>query len=174
MTNEELVSKITQEVLKKMDSPSSGATKESSSTATAGSTGMDKSNYPLGEKSADKIYSSTGKKLSEMTMQQVLDGKLKAEDIRIAPETLNMQADVADSVKNYPFAKNLRRASELIAVPDDRLLEIYNALRPGRSSQKELLDIADELRNKYHAETSAKLVEEAAEVYTKRNKLRVD
>ncbi|MDO5329735.1 MAG: diol dehydratase small subunit [Coriobacteriia bacterium] len=171
MNNEELVSKIAQEVLKKMESPASGSPKVSNS---GGNTGMDSSNYPLGEKSADKIYSSTGKKLSDMTMQQVLDGDLKAEDIRIAPETLNMQADVADSVKNYPFAKNLRRASELIAVPDDRLLEIYNALRPGRSSQQELLDIADELRNKYHAEDSAKLVEEAAEVYVKRNKLRTD
>ena len=35
-----------------------------------------------------------------------------------------------------------KRQAELIAVPDDRLLEIYNALRPYRSTKQELLDIA--------------------------------
>ena len=119
MTNEELVSKITQEVLKKMDAPSAGTTKVSSSTASAGSTGMDKSNYPLGEKSADKIYSSTGRKLSEMTMQQVLDGELKAEDIRIAPETLNMQDTDAPLPKwqTITFAEFCGNSANLITSP---------------------------------------------------------
>lgn len=168
MNQEELTSKIVAEVLRNMGSAASN-----SSSNYSGS-GITAANYPLGEKMPEKIFSSTGKKLSEMTMQQVLDGTLKAEDVRIAPETLRMQADVADSVRNYPFAKNLRRASELIAVPDNRLLEIYNALRPRRSSKQELLDIASELENKYHATTSAKLVAEAAEVYAKNNLLKLD
>ena len=52
---------------------------------------------------------------------------------------------MAESVHREAFAGNLRRAAELIAVPDDRLLEIYNALRPYRSTKQELLDIAGEL-----------------------------
>ena len=60
----------------------------------------------------------------------------------------------------------------MISVPDDRLLEIYNALRPYRSSKQDLLDIANELDQKYGAKTAAGLVREAADVYEKRGRLK--
>lgn len=44
---------------------------------------------------------------------------------------------------------NFERAAELTAVPDDRILEIYNALRPYRSTCAELLAIADDLEHRY-------------------------
>ena len=40
---------------------------------------------------------------------------------------------------------NFSRAAEMTKVSDKRLLEMYNALRPYRSSKQELLDIASEL-----------------------------
>ena len=70
------------------------------------------------------------------------------------------------------IARNLRRAAELIKVPDDRILEMYNALRPFRSTREELLNIADELEHKYGAKVNAEFVREAVEVYDKRNKLK--
>jgi len=79
-----------------------------------------------------------------------------------------------ESVGRHAFARNLRRAAELIAVPDTRVLEIYNALRPYRSTKAELLAIADELENKYNAKVNAQLVREAAELYEKRDRLRKD
>ncbi|WP_324823400.1 diol dehydratase small subunit [Sinanaerobacter sp. ZZT-01] len=130
--------------------------------------------YPLGDKMSDKIFSPTGKKLSDMTIEQVLNGKLTSEDMRIAPETLELQAQVAESVGRDAFAANLRRASELITVPDDRLLEIYNALRPYRSTKEELYEIAEELEKTYGCFINATLVKEAAEVYSKRGRLRRD
>ena len=93
---------------------------------------------------------------------------------RIAPETLELQAQIAESVGRNAFARNLRRAAELIAVPDTRVLEIYNALRPYRSTKVELLAIADELEDKYNAKVNAQLVREAAELYEKRDRLRKD
>jgi len=54
------------------------------------------------------------------------------------------------------------------------VLEIYNALRPYRSTKVELLAIADELENKYNAKVNAQLVKEAAELYEKRDRLRKD
>ncbi len=42
--------------------------------------------------------------------------------------------------------RNFCRAAELIAIPDERILAIYNALRPFRL-QAELLAIADELEH---------------------------
>ena len=85
-----------------------------------------------------------------------------------------MQAQVSESAGNAAFATNLRRAKELIPVPDDRLIEIYNALRPYRSTKQELLDIANELESKYGAKVCAAFVRESADVYEKRDRLRKD
>ena len=132
---------------------------------------VNRQDYPL---RADLVKSATGKKLEDITIENVMSGKIGAEDCRIAPETLEMQAQIAESVGRHAFARNLRRAAELIAVPDTRVLEIYNALRPYRSTKAELLAIADELANKYNAKVNAQLVKEAAELYEKRDRLRKD
>ena len=81
-------------------------------------------NYPLAESMADQIKTPTGKDFTSLSYEKVINGELSADDMRIAPETLEMQAQVAESVHREAFAGNLRRAAELIAVPDDRLLEI--------------------------------------------------
>ena len=128
--------------------------------------------YPLSEKMADVIKAPTGKTLEEITIGGVVNGSVTANDVKIAPETLEMQAQVAESVGRDAFAKNLRRASELIAVPDERILEIYNALRPYRSTKAELLEIAEELEKKYSAVINGKLVREAAALYEKRGRLK--
>lgn len=139
---------------------------------TASGTRVTEANYPLSEKMTDVIKSPTGKTLNEITIGGVMDGSITSNDVKIAPETLEMQAQVAESVGRDAFARNLRRASELIAVPDERILEIYNALRPYRSTKNELMDIAEELENKYSAVVNAKLVREAAELYEKRGRLK--
>lgn len=145
----------------------------SASAAPAGSSQkVTAANYPLAESMADQIKTPTGKPFTSLSYEKVISGELTVEDMRIAPETLEMQAQVAESVHREAFAGNLRRAAELIAVPDERLLEIYNALRPYRSTKQELLDIASELDSKYGAKTAASLVREAAEVYEKRGRLK--
>ena len=116
-------------------------------------------NYPLAESMADQIKTPTGKDFTSLSYEKVINGELSADDMRIAPETLEMQAQVAASVHREAFA-------------GDRLLEIYNALRPYRSTKQELLDIAGELDGKYGAKTAASLVREAAEVYEKRGRLK--
>lgn len=135
---------------------------------------MTDADYPLSEKKAGILKSATGRTLSDFTMDNVMSGKIGAADCRIAPETLEYQAQVAESLNRKSFARNLRRAAELIAVPDERILEIYNLLRPYRSTKKELLEIANELETKYNAKVNAQLVREAAELYEKRNRLKED
>lgn len=129
-------------------------------------------NYPLSEKMGETIKSPSGRSLDEMTLEAVMSGKIGSDDFKIAPETLEMQAQVAESVGRDAFARNLRRAAELIAVPDQRILEIYNALRPYRSTKSELLAIAEELENKYNCKINSALVREAAELYDKRDRLK--
>lgn len=129
-------------------------------------------NYPLSEKMGEIIKSPSGKTLDDMTLEAVMSGRVGSDDFKIAPETLEMQAQVAESVGRDAFARNLRRAAELIAVPDARILEIYNALRPYRSTKSELLAIAEELENQYNCKINSALVREAAELYDKRGRLK--
>ncbi|MCR4891805.1 MAG: diol dehydratase small subunit [Lachnospiraceae bacterium] len=169
--NQDELTRLVNDVLKSL---SASGVSVAPAAAPAAGTKVTKENYPLADKMGDKLLSPTGKKFSDMKIEQIYDGTLTAEDLRIAPETLEMQAQVSESAGNAAFATNLRRAAELIAVPDDRLLEIYNALRPYRSTKEELIAIAEELEGQYNAITSAKLVREAVEVYEKRDRLRKD
>jgi len=130
--------------------------------------------YPLAAKRPELIKTPSGKKLSDITLDKVMQGEIAAEDVRITPATLKLQALIADGVGRNQFANNLRRAAELTAIPDNRVLEIYNALRPYRSTKKELLAIAEELAMKYNANISAAFVREAADVYERRNRLRAE
>jgi propanediol dehydratase small subunit len=128
------------------------------------------SDYPLAKNSKELIKTRTGKGLDDITLESVLNGETSSDDIKITGEILLYQAQIADSAGRYQFAFNLRRAAELTVVPDQRVLEIYNALRPYRSTKEQLLDIASELENKYNAKINAKLVREACEVYEKRGR----
>ncbi|MEF9918490.1 MAG: diol dehydratase small subunit [Eubacterium sp.] len=162
MTQEQMLEQIVKQVMASMSSAPAAA-------PSCGDT-VTKEDYPIGDKRPELIISATGKQYKELTLDKLLAGELTAEDLRIRPETLELQAQVADSVKRGAFAGNLRRAAELIAVPDARLLEIYNALRPYKSTKDELIAIAEELKNQYNAPISAALVSEAAVVYYDRKR----
>jgi len=128
--------------------------------------------YPLAEKRPELIRTATGKRLEDLTLEAVLKGEVTPEDLRITAETLEKQAEVAEAAGRRQLAQNLRRAAELTRVPDERILEIYTALRPYRSTKEELLEIAAELEQKYQAPLCAALVREAAEVYERRKRLK--
>lgn len=169
MNQEELLKKIVEEVVSEM----SGA--QAPTRFTPKSNAKDQvtlKDYPLAEHAAGRIKTPTGKAFDDLTFQKMVDGSVTASDMRISPDTLEMQAQVAESIGRTAFAGNLRRAAELINVPDDRLLEIYNALRPYRSTKEELRNIADELEEKYACTINADFVREAAEVYEERGRLK--
>ena len=164
MDQELLMKQIVEQVMAAMSGKAAPAAAPKKGCVTA-------ADYPLGVKMPEAIKTPTGKPYSSLSYEKVIAGELPSDDMRIAPETLEMQAQVAESVGREAFAGNLRRAAELIAVPDERLLEIYNALRPYRSTKQELLDIAAELDG-YKCAIAAGLVREAAEVYEKRDRLK--
>ena len=164
MDQELLVRQIMQEVLKNMQQNSSAAACECEKVTVE--------DYPIGEKKPELIKSASGKSLDELTLEGVVNGDLTSKDFRITKETLELQAQVAESAGRGFFAVNLRRAGELIPVPDARLLEIYNSLRTNRATKAELYAIADELINQYGAEVSGAFVKEAADIYEKRNRLK--
>ena len=128
--------------------------------------------YPLGEHEKEKITSRTGKKLTDITLDEVMKNRVSADDIKISKEVLKAQGQVAREAGNDPMEKNFERAAELVDVPDEVILKMYDKLRPNRSTKLELVMMAQELLEKYNAKNCAKLVMEAAEVYEKRGILR--
>lgn len=127
--------------------------------------------YPLSVNRPDLLRTPTGKPLSEVTMAAVLAGDIANEDLRVSPATLQLQGEISASVGRRQLAENMRRAAELTALPDDEVLEIYNALRPRASSGQRLAEIADRLETVYTAPICAALVREAAQVYETRDLL---
>lgn len=185
MDQEQLIHQVMAEVLKSLGNdsvsferrppaPTTPTPAGSAPTQTGTQPRIGREEYPLAEKHPELVRTNTGKALQELTFERVKSGELSPLDFRISAETLELQAQVAEDAGRPTLARNLRRAAELVAVPDERLLEIYNALRPYRSTKQELYDIAGELESRYGATVSAGFVREAADVYEARGRLRED
>ena len=118
---------------------------------------------------ARKGHGKRGKPLEEITLAAVLDGTVMLEDLGITPRALSQQAEIARAAGRPTLAQNFERSSELVGVPQDTIMRIYELLRPGRANAKQqLLDAASELRTAYSAHRMADFVAEAAEVYEQR------
>ena len=128
--------------------------------------------YPLYKKRPDLIKTPTGKSVDEINIENVISGKITPLDCRISEDTLEYQAQIAESAGSLQIAENFRRAAELTRLPDNRILEIYNCMRPYNSTAQELLDIADELEKNYNAVKNAAFLRETVAVYTDRKLFR--
>jgi propanediol dehydratase small subunit len=125
--------------------------------------------YPLAEKRPELIEGRRGKRLDDITLEALVAGDVGLEDLRITPAALKLQAEIARAAGRPMLAKNFERAAELVDVPQDLLMQVYELLRPGRAKDKTpLLAAAATLREKYGATAMARFVEEAAEVYERR------
>jgi propanediol dehydratase small subunit len=123
--------------------------------------------YPLGSRRPELVTTPSGLALDAVTLEAARDGTLSAADTRATSATLALQADVARAAGRAQLADGLVRASELAGVPDEELLAIYTALRPGRSSAAELEAWATRLDDLGAVQTAA-FVREAASVYVER------
>lgn len=168
MSQQDMIAAIVKEVLAELN----GGNGSVSAPKANGSKLCYKVDYPLAEKRPELVRTATGKSLADITLDAVVSGAVKAEEIRITPTTLEYQAQIAESISRPQLANNMRRAGELTNVPDARMLEIYNALRPNRSTKAELQAIADELENQYGAKVCANFIREAAGVYEARDVLK--
>ena len=125
--------------------------------------------YPVGEKNPDRVRTRNGHPLRDLTLDNLLAGRVAASDFGITAEGLRLQAAIAERAGRPNLAQNLRRGAELVEIPDNVLLDIYEQLRPGRAqSADDLRATADHLRVTYGAKETASLLEEAAVVYERR------
>lgn len=173
MSQEDLISAIVREVLSELNGNGSQGNGSQAVAVAPSPVGLDPAkDFPLAAKRPDLVKTSTGKGLKDITLEAVIKGEIQAEEVRITPDVLELQAQIAENVKRPQLAVNMRRAAELTRVSDERILEIYNALRPYRSTKAELLAIAEELENKYGAKVNAAFVREASDVYERRGRLK--
>jgi propanediol dehydratase small subunit len=110
---------------------------------------------------------ASGRPVDELTLDRVVQGELAAADTRIGPDALRHQAQVAREHGRVQLGENLLRAAELAAFDDAKVLEIYDALRPGRRTAAGLRELAAELARR-GAPRCAALVAEAADEYQRR------
>lgn len=171
--NADAIESMVRDVLTKMNSAQSGGGTASSSAAPS-THNAKVSDYPLATKRPEWVKTQSNKTLDDITLENVLNNTITSQDVRITPEVLRIQASIARDAGRDRLAMNFERAAELTGVPDERVLEIYNALRPYRSTKAELYAMADELENKYQAKVCAGFVREAADLYVERKKLKGD
>ena len=113
------------------------------------------------------IRALSGKPVESLTVEAVRASEVGVADLRIHPDTLEHQAVVAAEHGNPQLAENLRRAAELTRLPDEEVLAVYEALRPGRSTPAQLTELAASLDSRGLPRCAA-LLAEAAEIYARR------
>lgn len=119
------------------------------------------------EPTAPSTRALSGRAVADVTVEAMQTGEVGVADLRIHPDTLERQAVIAEEHANPQLADNLRRAAELTRLPDDEVLAIYEALRPGRSTPAELTALAESLATRSLPRCAA-LIAEAADVYARR------
>lgn len=128
--------------------------------------------YPLSTVRPDLVTTPSGLRLGNLTMDAVREGSVADNDLRATAATLGRQAAVAREAGRPALAANLERAAELAALTDQEILDLYTALRPGRSTEGELQRWAERLQEEFGAPKVAAFVRQAAEAYRDRNLLR--
>jgi len=132
----------------------------------------DRPGYPLAERAGERVCSHSGVPLAEITLEAIRAGKIAPGDLTIDRATLGLQSEIAAQAGYRQLAENLRRAAELVEISTDRVLQIYEALRPRRSTYEDLLALGDELERVYNAVATARLIRQAAEAYRTSDLLR--
>ena len=128
---------------------------------------MARLSYPLARHAPDDARTSSGRLVSEITLERVVAGEVGPADVRVSPDVLLLQAAFAEEGGNPQLAENLRRGAELVAFADEELLAFYDKLRPGRATAAELGALADALETR-SATRCAELVREARAAYVRR------
>ena len=125
--------------------------------------------YPLAEKRPDVVQTKRGTGIDAITLDGVLSDRVTLDDLRITGQALRQQAEIARAAGRPTLAQNFERGAELVDVPQDVIMRVYELLRPGRAGSKdELVAAAKELRSVYGADRVADFIEEAADVYERR------
>ncbi len=130
--------------------------------------------FPLGRHHRDEIATKSGRPLADLDLERILGGQVSPDDVSVSDKTLELQAKFASEAGYREVAENLARAAEMARIPNDQILEIYEALRPGRSTYYQLLSLSQQITSMYGAELTGAYIREAADVYRDTGLLKMD
>jgi len=130
--------------------------------------------FPLGAHHRAEISTQSGRPLTDLSLEQIQAGDVSPEDVSIRFETLQQQARFAREAGYDQVADNLSRAAEMTRIPNAELLEIYEALRPGRSTYYQLLSMSQRVASMFAAELTSAYIRQAADVYRDTGLLKMD
>jgi propanediol dehydratase small subunit len=116
---------------------------------------------------SDPLLARSGRPADALSVAAVRAGALEIDDLRIHPDALCRQAEVAEALGNPQLGENFRRAAEMTQLDDEEVLALYEALRPHRSAPGQLIELAGSLAER-GLPLCARLFEEAAAVYERR------
>ncbi|MDP1098043.1 diol dehydratase small subunit, partial [Klebsiella quasipneumoniae] len=80
------------------------------------------SDDPLATTHPAWVKTATNTTRDDFTLENVRSNKVTAQDMRITPEPLRLQASLAKDAGRDRLALSFERDAELTAVPDDRCL----------------------------------------------------
>ncbi|MFV0457829.1 MAG: diol dehydratase small subunit [Actinomycetales bacterium] len=147
-------------------SPAEGGSNDESE-ATGVIPGSHRAGWEPPAPSASGSRAWSGRDLAGITIDAARDGDLDTDDVRIHPDVLAAQADVAERTGNPQLAASLRLAAELAVLPEKELLGVYDLLRPGRASL-DAMNEAVRLLDSLALPLAAAHVREAARWYVAR------
>lgn len=130
--------------------------------------------FPLGQHHRDEVRARSGRPLQELSLDEVLSGSVGPDDAAVGADTLELQAKFAGEAGYEEVAQNLLRAAEMTRIPDQEILQIYESLRPGRSTYYQLMSLSQRIMSQYAAEYTGAYIREAAEVYRDTGLLKMD
>ncbi|MCS5872959.1 propanediol dehydratase small subunit PduE [Klebsiella pneumoniae subsp. pneumoniae] len=170
--NTDAIESMVRDVLSRMNSLQDGITPAPAAPTNDTVRQPKVSDYPLATRHPEWVKTATNKTLDDLTLENVLSDRVTAQDMRITPETLRMQAAIAQDAGRDRLAMNFERAAELTAVPDDRILAgsttpCAHTVPPRRSYWRSLMTSSIATR----ARLCAAFVREAAGLYIERKKL---
>lgn len=112
--NTDAIESMVRDVLNRMNSLQDAA--PVSATPNASIQNAKVTDYPLANKHPEWVKTATNKTLDDFTLENVLSDKVTAQDMRITPETLRIQAAIARDAGRDRLAMNFERAAELTSV----------------------------------------------------------
>ncbi|MEX0344770.1 MAG: diol dehydratase small subunit [Rhizobiaceae bacterium] len=130
--------------------------------------------FPLGVHHRDDVAAKSGRMLRDLNLDDVKSGAVGPDDTSASAETLILQAQFAREAGYNEVAANLTRAAEMTRMPNDEILAIYEALRPGRSTYYQLLSLSQRIASEFAAEETGAYIREAAEAYRDTGLLKMD
>jgi propanediol dehydratase small subunit len=127
----------------------------------------------LGAKAGEgDVKTHSGLPLERISIEAIRDRTIKSDDLTIHRDTLLRQAALAEERGYLQLAQNFRRAAELTGIPNEVLIELYEKLRPYRSTYYQLLAASQEITALYNAPETGDYIRHAAEAYRAKGLLR--